>query len=823
MSRQQFETNIPSLIRRLGLNLYNDPMVAVRELLQNANDACILSEGLHGSPRGRISVTISRNADRIEVEDDGLGMTAEDLHDFLSTIASSKKSELRKKLDADNFQAARGIAGQFGIGFLSTFIVADEVLIQTRHQRERGPGSIWRSVGDGYYEIQPSTANLPKGTKVTLKIKDEFRRSFSPVAVAEALLKHAPYIRTPYYVNQSALPTNHERPPWDDPDNLGLAESYLRLNFDQQPVIGFTVSHDGPYSSDGVTLPRIRCNAYLAIPASRVWWSKPRVYTSGLYVGEISDGLPSWARFLVGGIECPDLDLTLGRDNVMDNANWAAVRDIIARKLLDALVEALADKRSRLRQKWNAVFQAHSEQILVAAVEDAHHGDGLFYKAVRDLVPFRVGDDRLSIRDAVAQGKCLNKDGRNILFYHAHGFRRHESSGIQESLLFDEVGYSFIDARNYYERDFLQQYGRDTKDITLIPVEDGVEHILSFDCDKGDAEIVESTFLALGLKARLSKFLPFELCAVIIPVEQKGGKNEDDLDPSTPAGRDRILEMLASTGNPSTYKPYTICVNANNILVEELLNHARKHGVDGHVKSAFNQMYYMAVLVFGDTHRDIIIRMAPGLSSLMLNFIRRSSDQEAELNRLRHLISQEQDKVEDLRGKMDDTALNREPRTVFLAYGYDEETVALVKTFKLMLERQGVKVVDGHVDKLGSLSQQIVNRIRSSSMFVGILTPRDQIKGQKKSVTSVWVIEEKGVATAFELPVLMIVDKNVADQFYGNIEGDSLRVEVGDGPAEWAAKFLEAVTLIENTFGQNTAPASLNSRRSNKTVNPSGG
>jgi molecular chaperone HtpG len=803
MTREGFETNIPELIRRLGLNLYNDPTISLRELVQNANDACILAEGMLGAARGRIDVTVNARNHELVVTDNGTGMTAEDLRRFLSTIASTRKSEMRRELEARHFDAASGIAGQFGIGFLSTFIIAKEVRVHTRHQRDtRGPGSVWVSGGDGFYEISASPHPLPYGTSVTLVLKEDFWNKITTLAVAEALSTYCPFIRTPYYINDSSLPANHEPPPWSDPANQGLADAYLRSSFDMQPLVNFHFSHRGPATFTGQTLPDLRVQGYLAIPSHAMWGGgRPRVYTSGLYVGEIKDGLPSWANFITGGIECPDLDLTLGRDNVMNNVTWRAVQAVVARELTAAMVRDLSDRRSRLRRRWERVFRVHDEAIMRAAVDDSKWGSGEFYKAVRELIPFRIAGERVSIAEAVKQGKCLEKDGRKMFFYLGHGTRQNESAGIQEALLFDEVGLHFIDARNYYERDLIQRYDRDSAGIAFVPIEEGLEYILDFNCDAASGGIITDTYQSLGLNARLSKFKPDELAAVIIPLGGQSEPSDNDDDLATPESRDRFLRLLMGLGDNGAYRPYALCVNANNILVQELLKYATEHGVDSYIKAAFNQVYYMAVLVFGDTNTQVVAEMAPGLSSLMLSFLRRSTDQESELQRLRGMLADERERLAVVESQLIQRGgMERRPNTVFLAYGYDEPTKRLVKPFVGMLEKRGIAVIDGMVDRVGSLSSQILDRIRTSSLFVGVLTTRDRLASDGSPTTSTWVLEEKGAARGSGVPVLLIMDRSISTDSYANIEGDSVRLVSGGTRREWSVTFEQAAEMIARSL-----------------------
>jgi Histidine kinase-, DNA gyrase B-, and HSP90-like ATPase len=819
MATKQFRTNIPELITRLSSSLYNDPFIALRELLQNANDACILAEGLYGAGKGKISVRLDLAKRLLEVTDTGIGMTEEDLDKFLSTIAATRKKDLRAQLERNRFAEARGIAGSFGIGFLSTFIIAEEVRVQTRELRERGPGSLWRSTGDGNYEIEQSSKNLDRGTTVSLTVKSEFGTVFDPKKVSEVLHRHCPYIRTPYFINNSALPLNHEAPPWFSINDPTIAESFLQNAYGFRGLIHFYLNFDGPVTiregkHRGKVVQRVRVDGFFAVPSRTIFGQEDlRVYTSGLYVGAIGRAMPGWAKFLVGGIECPDLDLTLGRDNLMDDAPWAAVRQIVRDKLTDQIVGSLADNRSRVRDKWEAIFRLHKENILTAAVEDAAQrgrwgrepddevqpAGHQFFNAVKDLIPFRIGDELMSLRTAINSGRCLEKDGKKYLFYHSHGTRRHESAGIQETILFDEAGLAFINAKNYYERDFLQHYSKSGSELSLVPVEEGLQHILDFKCDPGDSTLVEQVYDSLGISGKLCSFKPDEVAAVIIAVSDQR-RRPDEIDPSTPQGRTKLIELITSETQSNVARPYTLCVNEKNTLVRELIDYANKHGVDSHLKYGFRQIYFTAVLVFGDTSTDMIASMAPGIANLMLGFLRRTKEQEEELARVRTLLGERESKLDVLESDLaEQRKISREPNSVFIAYGYDRDTVELVNPFKEMLVEAGVKVIDGKVDRVGSLSKLILERLRSCSMFVGILTARDKIEHQEKAITSTWVIEEKGAALAMGLPVLLIVDRGVSERFFGNMEGDAVRLEVEDRPAAWLETFNTAVKMIKKS------------------------
>lgn len=464
----QFETNIPQLIQRLGMNLYNDKFVCLRELVQNASDACLIAEGTLGLGRGRIDIEISQHERTVTITDTGIGMTEEELHKYLSTIAASRKAAIRREL-TDKFDGSSGIAGRFGIGFLAVFIVSDDVQVKTRHQGDAGNGYAWRSRGDGNYTVEASQVKLPKGTSIRVSVREDAIELLQADKLVRTLKHHCPFIRTPYFINKSALSVNHDLPPWYSGATDDAGRTYMLENFSCDPVIELPIHFDGPWqlgqvelgsrysrkrAEKGRAISRLRIDGYFCIPNKSVQYNSERcrIYTSGLFVGSVHDSLPDWANFVAGGAECPDLDLTLGRDNVMENPTWWAAQEILKIELTKSIVNSLKDKRPKTRRAWTSVFQIHREQMLRAGV-DEHRGNfgepaddrsAPFFAAVKDLIPFRIGGDWLSIDEIIQQNRCMKRDGKTFVFYQSRGHRSHESAGVQEKILFEEAGLHSI-------------------------------------------------------------------------------------------------------------------------------------------------------------------------------------------------------------------------------------------------------------------------------------------------------------------------------------------------------------------------------------------
>jgi molecular chaperone HtpG len=150
-----FQVDLRGLVDLLSHHLYSSPRVYLRELMQNAVDALTARHGLESAaPAGALGIRLYADGSVVRVEDDGVGLTEADVHTFLATIGRSSKR-------ADRIAEQRGdFIGQFGIGLLSCFLVADEIHVLSRSARTPdAPAVEWRGRGDGSYTVRTLPAS----------------------------------------------------------------------------------------------------------------------------------------------------------------------------------------------------------------------------------------------------------------------------------------------------------------------------------------------------------------------------------------------------------------------------------------------------------------------------------------------------------------------------------------------------------------------------------------------------------------------------------------------------------------------------------------
>ncbi len=231
MQLRNTEVNLNGLMTVLGKHLYSTPVVAVRELVQNAHDSIIrrrledpafaaaattgapadADASEKTAPQSRITVIGNPAKGTLRVIDTGAGLTAEEIHAYLATVGVGYTRTLREK-DDDT-----GLIGMFGLGFLSAFVLANEVTVTTTSYQQPHQGRRYQSATGERYTLSPAPARAI-GAEVALTLREEFTHLASPETLRRVLTHYCVLLREPVYVGDSPTPLNPERPPWQEPE-----------------------------------------------------------------------------------------------------------------------------------------------------------------------------------------------------------------------------------------------------------------------------------------------------------------------------------------------------------------------------------------------------------------------------------------------------------------------------------------------------------------------------------------------------------------------------------------------------------------------------
>jgi len=336
-----FQVDLRGIVDLLSHHLYASPRVYVRELLQNAVDAITARRSAEPDAPGvvRIEPPEVTGDGTLRVHDTGVGLTEAQVHELLATIGrSSKRDEL-------GF-ARHEFLGQFGIGLLSCFLVADEIRVETR--AGHAPTVRWVGYGDGRYLVEPAERERPEpGTTVTLVPRRDAEHWLAGPTVADLARLYGSLL--PIDVRVGADRITAGPPPWLPAEGEPSAARRVRLTRYAQEVLGFV-----PFDIVDLRVPEAGLTGaafvlpYPANPAAR---AAHRVYLKRMLLAEGAEGLlPDWAFFARCVVDTTELRPTASREALYEDSLLEATREALGEQLREWLVRLASTDPGRLHE-----------------------------------------------------------------------------------------------------------------------------------------------------------------------------------------------------------------------------------------------------------------------------------------------------------------------------------------------------------------------------------------------------------------------------------------------------------------------------------------
>src|SRR5262245_41666094 len=396
--RQRFNLHLPGLLKVLAEHLYASKKVGIRELIQNAHDSCTRRKIEANEPRyaPRIDVELDEAARTITIRDNGNGLTEEEISTYLATIGRGYTRELRERLAFSSPEEAAELIGQFGLGFLSAFLLAQEVTLVTR-SIQGTPALRWHSTGDEHYQLAAGERD-EFGTTVVLKIKPAASFILSEQTLTDTVRTYADFLPIPIHIDGDPLPVNLMAPPWEDDDPTRATLEYIHRAFHGMKPLCVLPLCDAKVSlgHDFITVP---LQGFLFVPPGSVAsvreYGDLQVYIRRMFICERErELLPAWARFVRGVVECPLLQPTASREGIHQDENFELVRQALEEQLGEALRELARDEPG----VWKKVVRGHADVIIGWAVSDNE-----FFDRVEDIVTFRTSRGPLTLTEYLEQ------------------------------------------------------------------------------------------------------------------------------------------------------------------------------------------------------------------------------------------------------------------------------------------------------------------------------------------------------------------------------------------------------------------------------------
>ncbi len=376
--------------------LYSEKDIFLRELVSNATDAITklkrlqsLGETPETEEPFRVDVVLDKTAKTLTVEDNGIGMTEEELKKYICSIALSGAVDFIQKYESSEDGEKSGIIGHFGLGFYSAFMVSDRVEIFTRSYTG-APAVHWSCDGDGAYELEAGEREK-RGTEVVLHIADDETEYLDSGKIREMLRKYCSFMPVEIYFDDGSEkkegekeePVNDTTPLWQknpaDCTDEEYKDFYQKVFADyREPLFWIHINADYPLNFKGILyFPRLATN-YDSLEG------QVKLYYNQVFVADnIKEVIPEYLLMLKGVLDCPELPLNVSRSYLQTNTYVAKVSAHIVKKVADKLKSLCRDERER----YEKVFDDIKTFVEYACIRD-----GKFYDRVKESLLLKLTD-----------------------------------------------------------------------------------------------------------------------------------------------------------------------------------------------------------------------------------------------------------------------------------------------------------------------------------------------------------------------------------------------------------------------------------------------
>jgi len=541
--------DLNGLMTVLGKHLYSTPVVALRELVQNAHDSLVRRrlEQADWQEAGRIEVHGDPVNGIVRIVDTGAGLTQQEIHDYLATVGVGYTRGLRQAGEDDE-----GLIGMFGLGFLSAFVLARRVTVRTTSYQQPGLGHCYVSSNAEQYTVSPMPPRAV-GTEVVLELHGSYTHLAQEQTLRDILGRYCALLGEPIHIGHDARAINPEPPPWRPQAGVTLhplqaqrraLEFAAHFERSFEPIACMPLRAEG--GSDAVGLLWVQDGATYGTSDNR----NLSVFVRGMLLDDDArDLLPPWAGFIGGVIESSRLTPTASREDLQRDDIYSAVQHALGEALIDGLVEIARQQP----EAWRRILARHNEALLGASLCD----DRLFQLLLEHVsVPSSQGDIRAS--------ELPSRGAVHVIL---------DSGGGFEEMLFRAMGVPVAHGNRYAVVPFLRRWTQ-AKGMRLVELGTEQGNRALFQTDTlPEAELAWlQTHLGDGEQLLPAHFSPAELPVVVVPdreAELKRRLEDDENDKRVSMAALRLARQF--TARIVARAPSRLYLNLDNPAVQALL------------------------------------------------------------------------------------------------------------------------------------------------------------------------------------------------------------------------------------------------------------
>ena len=373
--------------------LYSDKDIFLREIVANAVDAITkfkkladLGEAKADEGEYCVKVSVDKDAGTLTVEDNGIGMTEDEVEKYITQIAFSGAADFLEKYEK---AGGEGIIGLFGLGFYSAYMVSENIEIFTKSYREDAAGVHWESDGESTYTIEECD-KADRGTRIVMHIAKEEKEFLEEGTIRGLLEKYCAFMPYPIYLNfagKDDKPVNDTQPLYLKAPKDCTEEEYkdfYRKTFHDyhDPLFWIHLNMDYPFRLRGILyFPKVKSKVELER-------GKVKLYCNQVFIADnIKEVIPEYLLLLNGVIDCPDIPLNVSRSFLQNDRQVQKISKHITKKVSDKLTGLYKTDREKFESCWNDI----SVFIKLGCIKDED-----FYSRVKDCILFKDIDGKYS-------------------------------------------------------------------------------------------------------------------------------------------------------------------------------------------------------------------------------------------------------------------------------------------------------------------------------------------------------------------------------------------------------------------------------------------
>lgn len=587
--------NIFPIIKKF---LYSDHEIFLRELISNAVDATQKLKALSskGEVKGElgdtsISVMLDEKKKTLTVSDQGIGMTEEEIKKYINQIAFSSASEFLEK-----YKDESSIIGHFGLGFYSSFMVADKVEIKTKSFRDEA-GVTWTCDGSPEFTLKPNKRSK-RGTDIVLHINEESAEFLQEHRINELLEKYCKFLPVEIIFGTEEITEkddkgkdktvkkprviNNTSPAWTkapvDLKDEDYQDFYRELYpFSEAPLFWIHLNVDYPFNLTGILyFPKLGSTF-------EVQKNKIQLYSNQVFVTDsVQEIVPEWLTLLHGVIDSPDIPLNVSRSYLQSDPNVKKINSHISKKVADKLEELFKKERSSFEEKWEhiGVFVKYG---MLSDEKFNERADNFCLVENTSGEKFTIDEYKKKIKDLQT-----DKDGKTVILYSSDAEAQHTYVEAARGMDYDVLKLDTV-----LDNHFVNHLETKLTDTVFKRVDaEAVEHLVEKD-EKRESLLTEKE------EEQLKKLVEETIADEKVMVEVKPlGTEGQSILLTMPEYSRRMKDMSKLGGNefmaamPDQFK---VTVNANHPVIQKILSRRTDATKRNHIR----QLYDLALLSQG--------------------------------------------------------------------------------------------------------------------------------------------------------------------------------------------------------------------------------